>query len=114
MKWRGLSPLAQWALGCCGFALGLVVLAWLRQGDRLAYAMAGLLATPVLICVIVLGVTLIAGVVGVKRVRRERDRHQRGLCHYCAYDLRGIASARCPECGKLVWRPRDPRTGELK
>lgn len=26
----------------------------------------------------------------------------KGLCPHCDYDLRGIASSRCPECGKLI------------
>jgi hypothetical protein len=27
-------------------------------------------------------------------------RRQRGLCGQCGYNLRGLAEARCPECGR--------------
>jgi hypothetical protein len=30
---------------------------------------------------------------------RSRRRLRRGLCSRCAYDLRGLASPACPECG---------------
>ena len=33
---------------------------------------------------------------------RSRRRLRRGLCPRCAYDLRGLASAACPECGHGV------------
>ena len=32
---------------------------------------------------------------------RRRRRIKRGLCPKCAYDLRGIESSACPECGCL-------------
>lgn len=35
---------------------------------------------------------------GVWRKRR------RGLCPRCAYDLAGVASERCPECGRVIRR----------
>jgi len=34
--------------------------------------------------------------------RRARSRHRRGCCSYCAYDLRGLESYCCPECGRHV------------
>jgi hypothetical protein len=33
---------------------------------------------------------------------RYRARQRRGLCVSCAYDLRGAAHERCPECGEVV------------
>ena len=36
------------------------------------------------------------------RDRRKRTRQSRGLCPACAYDLRGAAHERCPECGEPV------------
>jgi len=38
---------------------------------------------------------------------RRRRRRRRGLCVDCAYDLRGNASGRCPECGN----PTDSKIG---
>lgn len=34
----------------------------------------------------------------IPMIRRAR-RHRRGLCPACAYDLRNLSAARCPECG---------------
>jgi len=39
-----------------------------------------------------------------RRVRARRRRN--GFCERCSYDLRGLASSRCPECGlEKVGRP---------
>ena len=35
----------------------------------------------------------------VRRTRRARRRRARGLCAHCAYDLAGVHSGMCPECG---------------
>jgi hypothetical protein len=37
--------------------------------------------------------------------RRRRLRARLGLCDVCAYDLRGAAHDRCPECGEPVAAP---------
>ena len=37
----------------------------------------------------------------------ETERARQGLCPRCGYDLRGINTERCPECGARV-RPRAP------
>ena len=39
---------------------------------------------------------------GPGMLRRRRRRLKRGLCPHCAYDLRGIDSPRCPECGAPI------------
>jgi hypothetical protein len=36
------------------------------------------------------------------REHRTRLRTKHGLCETCAYDLRGAARERCPECGEMV------------
>ncbi|HEY7115307.1 MAG TPA: hypothetical protein VH475_01905 [Tepidisphaeraceae bacterium] len=41
-----------------------------------------------------------------RRLRAAR-RHEGGLCEQCGYDLRGLASDRCPECGHLVAAPSE-------
>lgn len=48
----------------------------------------------------VLGVPLLlpATIVLIRRGRRSRRRHRRGLCQACGYDLRASPD-RCPECG---------------
>ncbi len=33
-------------------------------------------------------------------------RRSAGLCENCGYDLRGLTSSRCPECGSVFARPR--------
>ena len=33
---------------------------------------------------------------------RADQRISRGLCYQCEYDLRGIESGRCPECGARI------------
>ncbi len=38
----------------------------------------------------------------IRRRRRLRELQRAGLCRHCGYDLRGITSARCPECGTIV------------
>ena len=38
----------------------------------------------------------------IRRAARYRSRRAHGLCLTCAYDLRGAAHERCPECGETV------------
>ena len=45
---------------------------------------------------------LVPTVLLVAYLRRSRRRAQAGTCLHCGYDLRGITSDRCPECGRLV------------
>lgn len=45
-----------------------------------------------------IGVRVRDGVIGMRRAR-EQFRRERGLCGKCAYDLGGLESAVCPECG---------------
>ncbi|MFH1110781.1 MAG: hypothetical protein V1790_16525 [Planctomycetota bacterium] len=39
-------------------------------------------------------------------LNRKIRRRRRGLCVYCAYDLRGLVDPRCPECGMPFDRAR--------
>ena len=48
-------------------------------------------------------IVFVSLVIAVQR-RRAAEHH----CHACHYDLRGLTSARCPECGSKVRRPRAP------
>lgn len=41
-------------------------------------------------------------------VMMTRGRSRKGRCQACGYDLRGIVTGRCPECGV----PMETRTGE--
>jgi hypothetical protein len=41
-------------------------------------------------------------VIFFRRVAKLRRRKRMGLCLSCGYDLRGIDSGRCPECGASV------------
>jgi hypothetical protein len=38
----------------------------------------------------------------IARQRRRRSRHSAGKCLACGYDLRGIVSDKCPECGEAT------------
>lgn len=54
-------------------------------------------------CAVLAACGLVAGFVGVRRlIRMLRTQH----CPWCGYDLRGLASGVCPECGP---RPRPGR-----
>ena len=111
----GRPSLALWAIGSV-ILIGIVVLiAVFETGDGsvLAHTMVGLLLLPVGICLLVGVVAVFATVVARRRRRRERARVAAGLCVKCCYDLRGREAERCPECGALIWRPRDPRTGQV-
>jgi hypothetical protein len=46
-----------------------------------------------------------------RRTRRSYERLAAGLCESCGYDLRSSGD-KCPECGALIWRPKDPLTGK--
>jgi hypothetical protein len=42
---------------------------------------------------------IVAGLLFLRRHRRLNHRRKLGLCLDCGYDLRGLESPRCPECG---------------
>ncbi len=107
MKELASSPLVRWALGFAAVALPVAFLARL---DSDASALIGILATPVLVVLAVIVVTLC----GAWPAGREQERQRQGLCVRCEYDLRGIGSARCPECGHAIRRRRDPQPAEPK
>jgi hypothetical protein len=51
---------------------------------------------------------------GLKRAQRRR-RSNRGQCIWCGYLLRGLTSARCPECGRaLPARGKDVRNSHAE
>lgn len=52
------------------------------------------LAIQGVIAACVVAATYLAGVSGIRYLRRKRSR-----CVFCAYDLRGISTLVCPECG---------------
>lgn len=51
------------------------------------------------------GALAYGGLAGFAAVRK-RFRRRRGVCAKCNYDLRGIDSYRCPECGARIHVPR--------
>jgi hypothetical protein len=59
-------------------------------------------AVPVWFIVVVLGGVTALAFWRVNEGARRRARLARGLCPACAYDLRGAAHERCPECGEPV------------
>jgi hypothetical protein len=111
----GRPSLALWAIGSVILIALVLLIALFERGDGavLAYTLSGLLLLPVGICVVAAVVAALATAVARRRRRRERSRTAAGLCVKCNYDLRGREGERCPECGALVWRSRDPRTGQV-
>lgn len=51
---------------------------------------------------------LVAALPTVLLFLRDRRRTKAGYCRHCAYDLRGIASGICPECGNACPLPLTP------
>lgn len=43
---------------------------------------------------------ILFGLFTMTRTYRHVSRRRRGLCQYCAYDLREVEHERCPECGR--------------
>lgn len=68
---------------------------------RLYYARTLQLRIRTLVVASVLPVLLRVGV-AVRGRRRARRRAAAGRCVSCGYDLRGLSSGRCPECGRSV------------
>jgi hypothetical protein len=48
---------------------------------------------------------VVASVVTILVWRRHPKRFRQGLCQVCSYDLTGLMSGRCPECGTWIARP---------
>lgn len=93
----GLLFCADWILGIFGVVR--------------VHPLFAVLSLPVVIAVGAVVVLTVVLLVGEVRRRRFLDRERRGLCSGCGYDLRGKRHERCPECGVLVLRRRDPVTG---
>jgi predicted RNA-binding Zn-ribbon protein involved in translation (DUF1610 family) len=68
-------------------------------------------ALPVLAVVGVAAWFAVSWWISRRRTLRSRERLEKGLCESCGYDLRS-GGDKCPECGALIWRPRDPLTGK--
>jgi hypothetical protein len=68
--------------------------------------LVGVVHVPLWIALVALLIGLSAfgwhNISGWRRSERRRIRAERGLCTRCAYDLRGLAGARCPECGARI------------
>ena len=107
MRELATSPLVRSALG---FGAVFMCVALLARLDRNALLLTGILALPVLVVVGVIGAALFH----LRRASRDRERQRQGLCVRCTYDLRGIASARCPECGQAIRRPRAPQNRAVR
>jgi hypothetical protein len=91
-----------------------MVMRWLAPDVDPVPWVGGVIAlSPVLITVLTIFVCIGLAVVHVREKRRTNHRMENGLCAYCGYDLRGTEADQCPECGRLVWRPRDPVTGQI-
>ena len=46
------------------------------------------------------GAWLMAAIVGYRHGVRLVAPHSTGTCNQCGYDLRGLPTPRCPECGR--------------
>jgi hypothetical protein len=60
---------------------------------------------PILFGMLVLLLVGLWFVIGRVRDRRYLNRVRDSRCWKCNYELRGIASDRCPECGMPITRP---------
>ena len=99
------------------FGLAVILLVGARWilgilGLENVHPLSALLALPALVAIGVLIVLPVMFWASAVKRRRYLERESRGLCSDCGYDLRGIRHDRCPECGALVIRRRDPVTGK--
>ncbi|MDX2118558.1 MAG: hypothetical protein SFY96_10290 [Planctomycetota bacterium] len=88
-----LVPLAHWAL------IGVV-----------AIGLVGWSLGSVLLVVEFFGGLLWAAAFVSHALNRNREQQTSSHCTNCGYDLRGISSKRCPECGTMNRPQRDPRS----
>jgi predicted RNA-binding Zn-ribbon protein involved in translation (DUF1610 family) len=99
----GLTPSATGTRLGVTTSRGAIAAAPNHAYHRIALPARGLAAALALIPALALATA------ATRRLRRRR-RTLIGHCPACAYDLRGAASARCPECGAPA-PPRPPRAG---
>src|SRR5690349_1478000 len=94
------------------FAVLFAAQAFLPSFEGKWFARA-ILFSPAMIAAVTIAVCGVFWVVHIFEKRRTDHRMRNGLCAYCGYDLREIDADQCPECGRLIWRPRDPVTGQV-
>ena len=111
---RFIAHSGAW-LAVGAFALIVATLfRWLAPAvDFVPWIGATFALIPAIIALITILALLILRVVHVREKRRTEHRMAHGRCAYCGYDLRGSDADQCPECGRLIWRPRDPVTGQV-
>ena len=96
-----VAALRTGAQACAaGIFMGIVL------GFFLSGLMSGLgLLLGLILCVGSVPVSILAGF-ATYRQTLESERQRQGLCPRCGYDLRGLNTARCPECGAKLRPPR--------
>jgi hypothetical protein len=80
------------------------------MGVVLGFFLSGLISSAALLiglilCIGSVPVSILAGF-ATYRQTLETERQRQGLCPRCGYDLRGLVTARCPECGAKLRPPR--------
>ena len=95
-----VAALRSGAQACvAGIFMGLVL------GFFLSGLMPGLaLLLGLVLCLGAVPVSVLAGWTTYRQTL-EVERTRQGLCPNCGYDLRGIQTARCPECGTRLRAP---------
>lgn len=81
---------------CAAVALGLGLLTDMYTGHELAMLLGGVAA----VCLwLAASILLWAETPDERRIRLQQDAGEALFCPRCAYNMKGLHEARCPECG---------------